>query len=74
MATSQMKSIKELYEENYRFIVPSYQRVYRWSKRQVNNLISDLYSYNFNNNAKYCLQPVILKKFLTSISILIAMK
>jgi uncharacterized protein with ParB-like and HNH nuclease domain len=51
------------------FIVPSYQRGYRWEPDQVNKLLDDLYEFDElqrNNNQFvgnfYCLQPIVVKK------------
>lgn len=53
------------------FYIPSYQRGYRWSKKQVEDLLSDLYSFK-KQYAKnkldvgdfYCLQPVVVREIL----------
>ncbi len=48
------------------FFVPSYQRGYRWTARQVRDLMNDISSFKFSNNDTgdnfYCLQPIVLKK------------
>ncbi|MFD0764470.1 DUF262 domain-containing protein [Mucilaginibacter lutimaris] len=46
------------------FNVPSYQRGYRWTKIEVNELLNDLYEFlrNKQNGRFYCLQPIVLKK------------
>jgi len=60
-----LKSIKELTE--YTFIIPNYQRGYRWTKEQVDALIDDISEF-YNNDIKiddfYCLQPIVLKPSL----------
>ncbi len=62
-----MKPISDLLDEQ--FFIPAYQRGYRWTKRQVTDLLNDL--KEFQNqvekdiNAKdrfYCLQPIVVKK------------
>ena len=56
-----MCSIRELL--NYNFVIPSYQRGYRWDEIQVNDLLNDIYEFHQNNNEGfYCLQPLVLKK------------
>lgn len=40
-----------------RFIVPSYQRGYRWGEVEVNRLLEDIYA---NGARSYCLQPVVV--------------
>ena len=41
------------------FIVPSYQRGYRWGKNEVLRLLNDVFS---NGKKNYCLQPIVVKK------------
>lgn len=62
MATVELKSINELFGES--FWVPAYQRGYRWSKVQIEELLEDLYDFAVNRkeNDYYCLQPIIVKK------------
>ena len=63
-------SIPELMDGRYLFI-PSYQRGYRWTAKQVTDLLKDLFSYA--NNGKhdlnivndgdyYCLQPIVARE------------
>ncbi|MDO7874743.1 DUF262 domain-containing protein [Hymenobacter sp. ASUV-10] len=58
-----MKTIAEL--KGYKFLVPQYQRGYRWTKTQVKDLLEDL--LHFKDTAAtetfYCLQPVLVKPF-----------
>ena len=47
------------------FIIPSYQRGYRWGNQQVIDLLKDLEKFikdNENSIAKYSLQPLVVKK------------
>lgn len=46
------------------FYVPAYQRGYRWNKKQVEELLSDLYIFMKKNSQGqfYCLQPIIVMK------------
>lgn len=49
----------------YQFMIPSYQRGYRWDEQQVTDLLDDL--LEFINTPKstsesYCLQPIVVKK------------
>lgn len=57
-----MKPISALLDEQ--FFIPAYQRGYRWTKRQVTDLLNDL--KEFQQKAKkqefYCLQPIVVKK------------
>ena len=41
------------------FVVPSYQRGYRWGEDEVIRLLDDIYQNGKNN---YCLQPVVVRK------------
>ncbi|MDY5858823.1 MAG: DUF262 domain-containing protein [Porphyromonas sp.] len=46
------------------FYVPAYQRGYRWTERQVRQLLEDLYSFVRNKDTEeqfYCLQPLIVR-------------
>ncbi len=55
----QLKSIHDLHD--YTFIIPPFQRGYRWDYEQVEALLEDLYDYCINNNGDYyCLQPVVV--------------
>lgn len=54
-----------LAKNDYRFLIPSYQRGYRWGKDEVLALLDDLYEFlavSINKNDKYSLQPVVVKK------------
>jgi uncharacterized protein with ParB-like and HNH nuclease domain len=62
-ATICLKPVNDLLTE--RFFVPSYQRGYRWTQRQVDDLLDDLWEFLENCEAKesfYCLQPIVVKK------------
>lgn len=53
-------------QENWlRFYVPAYQRGYRWSAEQVEQLIDDLEEFKTrretNKEAFYCIQPLVVK-------------
>ncbi len=51
------------------FVVPSYQRGYRWEPIQVTKLLDDLYEFytlKSQNNSYYCLQPIIVKELTAS--------
>lgn len=61
--TIKLYSISELLERN--FYIPSYQRGYRWTKQQVEDLLNDIYGFAIKPNKSskefYCLQPVVVK-------------
>jgi len=50
----------------HRFIIPSYQRGYRWKEHQVTDLLDDVWDFAQNRGrAKgefYCLQPVVVAR------------
>ncbi|MFH7002105.1 DUF262 domain-containing protein [Flavobacterium bizetiae] len=60
------KPIAELLGMN--FLIPSYQRGYRWTKQQVEDLLDDINSFtplpiaNSNDKTWYCLQPIVVKE------------
>ena len=48
-----------------RFIVPSYQRGYRWGENEVKRLLDDIYTIHESEEdglKTYCLQPVVVKR------------
>lgn len=55
--------------KTYCFIIPSYQRGYRWDKEQINKLLDDLLEFQKSKEAGdatvgdfYCLQPIVVKQ------------
>lgn len=42
-----------------KFLVPTYQRGYRWGADEVTRLLEDIY---LNGKKSYCLQPIVVKK------------
>ena len=56
-------SIEEL--NGLRFWVPSYQRGYRWTSLQVNQLLSDIAEFEAVGDAFYCLQPIVVRRRAT---------
>ena len=56
-----LKSIAELM--NYKFFIPSYQRGYRWTNLQIENLLNDVNEFNKGVDGDfYCLQPLVVKE------------
>ena len=62
---AKIKTISELL--NYKFIIPNYQRGYRWGKQEIEELLSDLFEYAKSNEIDeikrskfYCLQPIVV--------------
>ncbi len=61
MNTLELKSIAEL--QNLAFYIPDYQRGYRWTQRQVDDLLNDIFEFSQKDNAGiYCLQPLVVVK------------
>lgn len=60
------KAIGELLD--YKFFIPSYQRGYRWSERQIEDLLEDINAFiptqieKTDKKTWYCLQPVVVKE------------
>jgi len=58
------KSINQLIEEQANekksFLVPSYQRGYRWQKVNVSDLLNDLCEFLHNDKTVYSLQPLVV--------------
>ena len=48
------------------FFIPSYQRGYRWTKQQVEELLEDIWEFALKRQKAdgefYCLQPIVVKK------------
>ena len=44
------------------FFIPGYQRGYRWTEQQVNDLLNDIKEFKSENNSWYCLQPLVVKE------------
>ncbi len=60
-----LKPINDLLGDN--FFIPAYQRGYRWTTRQVRELLDDIWEFRLNNentdkDVFYCLQPVVVVK------------
>lgn len=59
MNTLELKSIAEL--QNLAFYIPDYQRGYRWTRQQVEDLLNDIFEFSQKDNAGiYCLQPLVV--------------
>lgn len=57
-----LKEINKLVGE--KFLIPTYQRGYRWDTKQVSDLLNDIYEFmqTGDKNQCYCLQPVVVLK------------
>lgn len=59
----QLMPVADLLDNRY-FLIPSYQRGYRWDEKQVTDLLNDIYSFALKSkeeNEFYCLQPLVVK-------------
>lgn len=62
----ELKTINELQE--FKFYIPSYQRGYRWSIKEVEDLLNDISEFrprqvgDTDEKTWYCLQPIVVKK------------
>src|SRR5574337_1541958 len=58
----ELRSVDQLLNES--FFVPAYQRGYRWTSRQVMELLDDVFAFvkekRQSNDEFYCLQPVVV--------------
>jgi uncharacterized protein with ParB-like and HNH nuclease domain len=55
-----LKKIRDLL--SCHFTIEDYQRGYKWTKRQVSDLLNDIDNFNPDNESFYCLQPLVVKK------------
>lgn len=63
MSNISIKPINELLQ--YNFFIPSYQRGYRWTEKQVTDLLEDIWDFIESDPTKdewYCLQPIVIKQ------------
>lgn len=57
----ELKSVSELL--GMKFFIPSYQRGYRWTYLQIENLLNDIWEFCKGVNGDfYCLQPLVVKE------------
>lgn len=57
----ELKSVRELL--GMKFFIPSYQRGYRWTDLQIENLLNDIFEFSKGIDGDfYCLQPLVVKK------------
>ena len=67
MSDNILKSVKEIFSnaiENKKYVIPSYQRGYKWNREDVTKLLDDLMSFERGNandkNSFYCIQNITL--------------
>lgn len=56
------KKIKEINFSDNIYFIPSYQRGYRWDKKQVEELLEDIYEVYVTKQDSYSLQPIVVSK------------
>ena len=62
----ELKTINELQE--FKFFIPSYQRGYRWTIKEVEELLNDISDFtprlvgDTDEKTWYCLQPIVVKQ------------
>lgn len=59
------KDIKNVIDSKTKYFIPAYQRGYRWTEKQVNDLLDDIWQWGRNHDelaVKYSLQPIVIKK------------
>ncbi len=61
MSTKLLYSISEIFKERY-FIIPPYQRGYKWETKDIDRLLEDIYAFSPNDDLDlfYCLQNITL--------------
>lgn len=61
----ELKTIAELMDGRT-FFIPKYQHGYRWTDKQVEDLMRDLLCFAYDHSERagsfYCLQPVIVRR------------
>lgn len=66
-----MKRVGELFD--MKFLIPDYQRGYRWTQQQAKDLLNDIEEFRIKNKEGfYCLQPLVVKERIDNPSEFIA--
>jgi uncharacterized protein with ParB-like and HNH nuclease domain len=53
--------VSEILTKRYKFVIPSFQRGYRWERKQVTDLLDDIFSFSVGKQTSYFLQPLVVK-------------
>lgn len=60
----ELMTVQEL--NGMKFFIPNYQRGYRWTRQQINDLLDDIEEFRQQKNEEkddfYCLQPLVIKE------------
>ncbi len=62
----ELKTINELHQ--YSFYIPSYQRGYKWTPKEVDDILNDINDFkprpieDSDDKTWYCLQPIVVKR------------
>ena len=57
--------VAELFQEEpnrYHFVIPSFQRGYRWERKQVLDLLDDIFKFSISEETSYFLQPIVVRE------------
>ncbi len=61
MSTIELKTVGEIL--NKEFIIPTYQRGYRWTQQNIKDLLNDIEEhYDYRGENPYCMQPIVVKR------------
>lgn len=61
----EIKTIPIFELKDNHFIIPRFQRGYRWGRQEIEELLKDILDFadkNFKDNTFYCLQPLVVSK------------
>ncbi|MEI0612647.1 DUF262 domain-containing protein [Brachyspira pilosicoli] len=56
-------TLKDLSNKKWNFIIPNYQRGYKWSEKNINALLDDINSIGENNEKEHCLHNLTVIKY-----------
>lgn len=57
------KSIRDIFDEQYKYIIPLYQRNFSWRREQIEQLLQDVFSaFKQNPNGKYYIGSLVVLK------------
>lgn len=72
MRFEKIQTIKICELNNYNFNIPNYQRGYRWTYRQITELLGDIYEFctNGKNQNYYCIQPLVVMEKEKTINVI----